>query len=67
MKAAFDKGNQRAGPRIRGAQALHDGFKSLTFKPELIRFTATGLDKRLGWEMQIDIPSSISPMVASLS
>jgi hypothetical protein len=60
MSAAFSVANQRAGPCIRVAQTLWEGFKSLGFKPEFIRFTpaATSTLNILGWEVRPGVATS---------
>jgi hypothetical protein len=58
MQAAFQKANQVAGACIRVARSLHEGFKSLDLKPQLVRFSPPGRDPRLGWEMQPGVPHS---------
>lgn len=59
MRSAFDKANQVAGACIRVARSVYDGFKSLGFQPQLVRFAPPAqAEERLAWEMQAGVPQS---------
>lgn len=59
LSAAFSKANQMAGPCIRVARAVHEGFKTLGLRPQFVRFTPpTEQTRILAWEMQAGVDKS---------